>query len=101
MVPPGRFRELALWGMATDTALSWIEPKGPVRSVKPILTRVDAREFLAQHYLVELEYGRGTLVITALRIEGGMGKQPSGLASNSAALFLVDCILRRLSGATV
>jgi hypothetical protein len=96
-VPRGRFRELALWGMATDTALSWIGPGGPVRSVRPIVTRIDAREFLAQHYLVEMEYGRGSLIVSTLRIEGGMGKQPTGLARSAAALFLVDRILARLA----
>lgn len=96
-IPRGRFRELALWGLATDTALSWITAGGPVRAVRPVITRVDARESLAQHYLVELAYGRGTLIVTTLRIEGGMGKQPAGLAANSAALFLVDRIIERLA----
>jgi hypothetical protein len=95
-IPRGRFRELALWGMATDTALSWIVPGGPVRAVRPIISRIDARAFLAQHYLVELAYGRGTLIVATLRFEGGMGRQPGGLAANSAALFLVDRVLRHL-----
>ncbi len=38
-IPRGRFRELALWGLATDTALSWIAPEGSVRAVRPVVTR--------------------------------------------------------------
>lgn len=83
--------------MATDTALAWMAPEGPVRAVRPIITRIDAREFLAQHYLVELRYGRGALILGTLRFEGGMGKQPNGLAGSSAARFLVDRILRYLA----
>ncbi len=94
--PVGPFRELALFGMATDTALGWIAPGGEVRAVRPAITRIDTREFVAQHYLVDLSYGRGRLVVTTLRLEGGLGKQPSGLAGNSAALFLLERILRHL-----
>jgi hypothetical protein len=96
VIPPGRFRELALYGMATDTALSWITPGADLRSVKPIITRVDAREFTAQHYLVEIGLGRGRMIVTTLRVEGGMGRQPSGLANSAAARFLVDRCLRHL-----
>jgi hypothetical protein len=96
-IPRGRFRELALWGMAADTALAWIAPGGHVREVRPVITRIDAREFIAQHYLVELAYGRGRLIVGTLRIEGGTGKQPGGLAASSAALFLVDRVLRHLA----
>ena len=67
-----------------------------MRAVRPVITRVDARESTAQHYLVDLSYGRGTLAVTTLRLEGGMGNQPSGLAGNSAALFLLAAILRHL-----
>ena len=61
-----------------------------------MITRIDARESIARHYLVEVKFGRGTLIVTTLRVEGGMGRQPSGLAANSAGLFLVDSVLRRL-----
>jgi hypothetical protein len=95
-IPAGPYRELALYGMATDTALTWISRGGDVRGVRPVITRVDAREFIAQHYLVELSLGKGTLVATTLRVEGGMGRQPAGIGDSSAARFLVDRILRYL-----
>jgi hypothetical protein len=95
-IPSGPFRELAFHGMATDTALTWIEPGGPVSAVRPIFSRIDAREFTARHYAVELAYGKGRLVVTTLRVEGGMGRQPGGLAGNSAALYVIDRILSHL-----
>jgi len=95
-VPAGLFRELALYGVATDTALGWITPGGEVRAVRPVISRLDARESIAQHYMVELSFGEGKLIVTTLRLEGGMGKQPSGLAGNSAARFLLERALRHL-----
>ncbi len=103
-MPRGRFRELQLYGMATDTALTWLEPTGPVRFVRPMITRVDARECTASHYMVEVGYGEGTFVVSTLRFEGGMGKQPCGLEGNSAAQYYLGRILSylsyRTSGAT-
>ncbi len=95
-VPAGAFRELAFYSMATDTALSWIVPAGEVGAVRPVMTRIDAREFTAQHYVVELSLGAGTVVVTTLRLEGGMGKQPVGIGASSAARFLVQRILLHL-----
>jgi hypothetical protein len=88
--PDGRFRELSLIGLGTDTALSWIEPDRHMRDVQPVITRIDARESMARHYIGELKFGRGTLIVTTLRVEWGIEKQPSGLAAGSAALCLVD-----------
>jgi hypothetical protein len=89
-LPAGPFRELQLFGMATDTSLRWIEAAGPVRAVKPVITRLDARESIASHYMAEVSFGEGRLIVSTLRFEGGMGRQPRSIAWSYAARWFLE-----------
>ncbi len=89
-LPEGPFRELELFGMATGTSLRWMEAAGPVGTITPVITRVDARESVASHYMADVPFGEGRLIVTTLRFEGGMGRQPGSLAWSSAARWLVS-----------
>jgi hypothetical protein len=96
-LPESPFRELQLFAMATDTSLRWIEPAGPVGGVRAVITRVDARESTASHYMVDVSYGKGRLIVTTLRFEGGMGKEPGSIAGSSAARYFLDRCLAFLA----
>ena len=97
-LPDGPFRELALFGMATDTSLRWLDTAGPVAAVKPVITRADARESIASHYMAEVSFGEGRLLVTTLRLEGGMGRQPRSIAWSSAARWLLEKAVAFLAG---
>jgi hypothetical protein len=56
--------------------------------VRPVLRRLDAREFYMTDYLFEAGIGRGRLLACALRVQGGRGAQPGG-ARNPAGAFLL------------
>jgi hypothetical protein len=55
----------------------------------PIFRRLDARDFRASEYLLELRMGKGILLACTLGLTGGYGKQPGDLGRNVAgqALF--------------
>jgi hypothetical protein len=53
------------------------------------MRRLDAREFWVADYLVEAQVGRGRLLACSLRLQGGEGAQPTGLAQNVAGYFLL------------
>jgi hypothetical protein len=44
--------------------------------------------------MLELKIGKGTIIASTLRFEGGMGKQPLCLRCNNLALWLTDKILK-------
>jgi len=65
-------------------------------SVTPLLRRLDARGMDLHDYLVELKWGKGRLLVTTLRLEGGAGDQASGMARSVASCYLLACWLRYL-----
>lgn len=63
----------------------------------PLLRRLDTRTMEATAYAVELELGRGQLIVTTLRIMGGHGNQPAGVRVNPAAQYMLTQWVRYLS----
>jgi hypothetical protein len=63
----------------------------------PLLRRLDTRTMETAAYAVELELGRGRLVVTTLRLMGGLGNQPRGVAMNPAAQYMVTQWVRYLA----
>jgi len=63
----------------------------------PLLRRLDTRTMEAAAYAVELELGRGRLMVTTLRLMGGLGNQPRGVAMNPAAQYMVTQWVRYLA----
>ncbi len=84
---------LQFFGCATDCALSTMESG---REVAPILRRLDARTMRVHDYAAELIWGRGRVIVSTLRFEGGLGEQPRGIARNVAAAYLLSCWVRYL-----
>ena len=81
--------DLRYFGSTPDTAFSDVDdPRFDYR--KPVLRRYDCREWRADDYIVELGCGKGKIIATTLRIEGGMGKQPVGLKNNRFARWMLD-----------
>jgi hypothetical protein len=97
--PHEGFADLQFYGMATDVALDSerLRMSLPnIRSVRPILRRLDAREFHVSDHLVELEVGHGRMIISTLRHQGGAGAQPAGLDRNVGGYALLDALINYL-----
>lgn len=84
---------MQFYGMAPDVALDTRDYPGECR---PIFRRVDTRQFRVHEYAAELALGRGRLIVSTLRIDGGLGDQPSGLGNHPAGAHLLACWLRYL-----
>lgn len=82
---------LQFYGCAADCALDLAGSRA-----RPILRRLDARTMAEHAYIAELAWGRGRLIVSTLRVEGGQGDQPSGLSRNIAAAHLLRCWARYL-----
>ena len=79
--PQRGYADLQFWGLGTDAALDAArlgEVVPAITGVRPILRRLDAREFHVTEYLLEAEVGAGRLLACTLRLAGGAGAQPSG-----------------------
>jgi len=62
----------------------------------PLLLRLDARTMAVHAYAVEMCMGKGMLIVSTLRFEGGHGDQSSGIVPNTAAAYLLSRWLRYL-----
>ena len=90
--PHRGFAGMQFFGVASDVMLdlSRLSDFCPeIDAVRPILRRLDEREFHLTEYLFEAGLGRGRLLACSLRIQGGAGAQPSGLEHNVAGAFLL------------
>lgn len=76
---------LQYYGCATDTALKTAHIPG----CRPLLRRIDTRTMAQHDYAAELPHGAGRLLISTLRLEGGTGDQPTGIAHNPAAQWML------------
>jgi len=85
---------LQFFGCATDRALDLSNHP----QAYPILRRVDVRSMASHAYIAQLTYGQGHLIVTTLRIQGGQGEQPVGVARNTAAAYLLTRLVRSLTG---
>ncbi len=58
-------------------------------SAEPVILRYDCREWKKSAYMAELCLGRGRILATTLRLEGGMGKQPLFITNNTLGRHLL------------
>ena len=98
--PQRGFTDLQFFGLATDlvfdsTRLAEFLPPGSV--LRPIMRRLDAREFHMCDYVFEASVGRGLLIGCTLRLQGGMGAQPFGWNRNVAGGAMLQVLLHNLS----
>ena len=97
--PHDGYADLQFYGMATDIALDTeqLHKHLPaIKKIRPILRRLDAREFHVSDHLIELEIGTGRLLVSTLRHQGGAGAQPTGIERNVAGYFLLDAMVAYL-----
>lgn len=98
--PHHGFNDLQFLGLANDFAFdtAHLEESLPAgTSIRPILRRLDAREFHISEYLFEAQIEKGYLLGCALRLQGGLGAQPLGLNRNIAGGAMLHALLHYLS----
>ncbi|MDL2294742.1 hypothetical protein LJC60_08995, partial [Ruminococcaceae bacterium OttesenSCG-928-D13] len=90
--------DLRWFSLAPDTALL---PEGMAEAgfepASPILNRYDCRTWTRTEYLAEYRLGNGRMLATTLRLAGGAGKQPAGIANSPFAAFLLGRMLNHLA----
>jgi len=98
-LPHDGFVDMQFYGLATDRAFDTarLEQALPDAYLRPILRRLDARQFTAADYLVEMRIGAGRLIASTLRFQGGLGDQPSGLGDHLAGRWLLYNLLLSLA----
>jgi hypothetical protein len=93
---------LQFYALAADCALDASTPPHPsphLGGISPLLRRLDTRSLDLHEYAVVLEWGEGRLLVTTLRLQGGLGDQPTGIGRSPAAAHLLACWLRYLAKA--
>jgi hypothetical protein len=98
--PQGGFTDMQFFGLASDlafdtTRLSRSLPEGA--AIRPILRRLDARQFHISEYLFEAQIGQGVLLGCTLKLQGGAGAQPYGWQRNAAGGALLAMLLNYLT----
>ena len=93
---------LQFYALAADCALDTTTPRHAsphLGGFAPLLRRLDARSLDLHEYAAVLHWGRGLLIATTLRLQGGLGDQPAGISRSPAAAYLLACWLRYLTRA--
>ncbi len=94
------FTEGQFYGLTCDCAFvpeRMSELLGTDTAIQPVLRRVDARSLRLHDYLIDVRVGEGRLLATTLRVDGGLGDAPSGIARNVAGLWLLYCMTEVLN----
>ncbi len=92
--------DLQFYHLASDYAVDTerlVSQFADVGQIRPIIRRLDARQFTLLDYLVEIQIGQGTLLASTLRFSGGVGDQVNGLQQNIAGRHLLSLMLNFLS----
>lgn len=93
------FADLQFYHLATDYALDTdhiLSQFSDITDVRPIIQRLDARQFTLLDYLVELKIGKGSMLVSTLRFGGGTGDQVDGLQRNIAGRYLLYLMMNYL-----
>lgn len=93
--PHDGFTDLQFYGMACDAALDCARQE----DARALLRRVDPRTMAVLDYAVDVPWGAGRMLLSTLRLEGGLGHQPVGIGRNIAAAYLLSRWLRYPRGA--
>jgi hypothetical protein len=90
--PHEKTTDFCFYGLASDAAFEVDKVQlalGPEANISPVLTRVDARSFALHGYTLSVKMGAGTMLLTTLRPQGGLGDQASGLARHVTGAYLL------------
>jgi len=99
LFPHTGFTDIHFFGLGPDCAL---QPNAlatllPDAEWKPLLRRVDARTCAVTDYLTEASFPTGgRLLLSTLRLHGGLGDQPDGLLRHTTGRHLFASILLTL-----
>ena len=94
------YTDMQFFGLASDSSFDTArlpEALPGLKSLKPILRRLDSREFLVSDYILDAEVGHGRLLACSLRLQGGLGAQPSGWERNIAGGALLQGMIAVLN----
>jgi len=94
--PHSGFTDMQFFSLASDTAfdrLRLAKALPPSAQIRPLLSRLDAREFHLSDYIFEARLGKGLLLACSLRLAGGAGAQPAGLRRNISGAALLHAML--------
>jgi len=100
--PQAGFADMQFFGIATDVAFDshhLVNGLPGSKDLRPIMRRLDAREFHMSEYIFEVKIGKGNLLGCSLRLQGGTGVQPYGWKRNvagSALLWMMIACLDKL-----
>jgi hypothetical protein len=100
--PHQGYADLQFYHLATDYALDTDRVRSQfddVKQIRPIIRRLDARQFTLLDYLVEIQIGHGTLLASTLRFGDGTGDQVNEFQQNIAGRHLLSLMLNYLSQA--
>lgn len=91
--------DLRYFSLATDSAIdeAAMEEQGFVLNA-PIMHRYDCRTWQRGSYMGEYTLGKGKVLVSTLRFEGGMGKQPLAMDKSPFACYLLQQVIRWLHG---
>lgn len=97
--PHEGFTDINFFGLGPDCALlsEGLKALLPDAEWRPLLRRVDARTWAVTDYLTEASFpSGGRMMISTLRLHGGLGDQPDGLWRHTAGRHLLASLLRVL-----
>ena len=97
--PHDGYADVQFYGLATDWAFeadALREALPDATAIRPLMRRLDARQFTLAEYLIEAEVGRGQLIASTLRFQGGLGDQPVSLGSSLAGRWLLGRLIESL-----
>ncbi len=82
-----------LWSIAPDRALDpkWLKEKLGDYQVR--MNRIDTRTYREHPYIAFAKVGRGQVIVTTLRPDGGHGAQPFGVSNNPSGSVLLSRLL--------
>jgi len=87
---------LRFLGISSDVSFDLARLSEAIPSLdeaRPIFRRLDGRDFQVSEYLLEARIGKGLLLACSLRLDGGHGRQPSGLRRNITGQALLGTTL--------
>jgi len=84
---------LQFYSMASDCAM---DLSRLAQGFQPLLRRLDTRGMTLLEYAALIPWKKGLLLATTLRLQGGLGDQPSGLQHSPAAQYLLAAWVRYL-----
>jgi hypothetical protein len=99
-VPQPGYADLRFYGVATDFALDLRALQvllGSQARCRPVWRRFDARQLTWAEYLVEVQVEAGLLLVSTLRFEGGLGRQPATFDANPMGSWLLASLLEELA----